>query len=78
MTIISVSIDEEILVWLDQLIKEGVIKNRSEAIRGGIYSFLKEKLDVTSRQELREFLKLKQKEPFQDGDNAIKDVRFEE
>jgi Arc/MetJ-type ribon-helix-helix transcriptional regulator len=78
MTTVSVSIDEEILKWLDQLIKEGVIKNRSEAVRGGIYSFVKEQLEITSRQELREFLKKKQKKSFQDGAEAIKDVRSEE
>ncbi|MHA1354523.1 MAG: ribbon-helix-helix domain-containing protein [Candidatus Heimdallarchaeota archaeon] len=36
MTTISVSLDEELLEWLDQLIERGVIKSRSEAVRGGI------------------------------------------
>ncbi|MBD3192562.1 MAG: ribbon-helix-helix protein, CopG family [Candidatus Heimdallarchaeota archaeon] len=32
---ISVSLDDELLEWLDQLVERGVIKSRSEAVRGG-------------------------------------------
>ena len=78
MTTISISIDEELVEWLDQLVKSGVIKNRSEAIRGGIYSYVREKLDVHSRKELWEFLKQRQKKPLQNGVEAIRGVREEE
>ena len=78
MTTISVSIDEELVEWLDQLVKNGVIKNRSEAIKGGIFSYIREKLGIRSREELWEFLKQKQKKPFQTGVEAIRAVREEE
>jgi Arc/MetJ-type ribon-helix-helix transcriptional regulator len=78
MVIVTVSIDEDVLDWLDQLVENGVIKDRSEAVKGGIYSFVKEQLGMTSRQKLREFLKKKQIKPFQDGVEAINDVRSEE
>ncbi len=78
MTTISISIDEELVEWLDQLVKSGVIKNRSEAIRGGIYSYVREKLGVHSRKELWEFLKQRQKKPLQNGVEAIRGVREEE
>ena len=38
MTTISVSLDEELVEWLDYLVAKGVIKNRSEAVKGGIYT----------------------------------------
>ena len=44
MTTISISLDEELVEWLDQLIKSGVIKNRSEAVRGGIFAYIREKM----------------------------------
>ncbi len=74
---ISVTLDEELIEWLDQLVERGVIKSRSEAIRGGIYAFIREKLGVTSRQQLREYLRQKQKKPFQRGVEAIRSVRAE-
>lgn len=78
MTTISISIDEELVEWLDQLVKDGIIKNRSEAIRGGIFSYVREKLGVHSRKELWEFLKQRQKKPLQNGVEAIRGVRAEE
>ncbi|MGQ4873054.1 MAG: ribbon-helix-helix domain-containing protein [Promethearchaeia archaeon] len=75
---ISISLDEELIEWLDQLIKNGVIKNRSEAVRGGIFYYIKEKLSIHSRQELWKFLKQRQKEPLQNGVEAIRAVRKEE
>jgi metal-responsive CopG/Arc/MetJ family transcriptional regulator len=78
MTTISISIDEELVEWLDQLVKSGVIKNRSEAIRGGIYSYVREKLGVHSRKELWAYLKQRQKKPLQNGVEAIRGVREEE
>ena len=78
MTSISISLDEELVEWLDQLIKKGVIKNRSEAIRGGIFSYIREKLGIHSREELWTFLEQRQKKPFQDGVEAIRAVREEE
>ncbi|MHA1758041.1 MAG: ribbon-helix-helix domain-containing protein [Promethearchaeota archaeon] len=75
---ISISLDEELIEWLDQLIKNGVIKNRSEAVRGGIFYYIKEKLGIHSRQELWKFLKRRQKEPLQNGVEAIRTVRKEE
>lgn len=78
MTSISISIDEEVLEWIDQLIKEGIVKSRSEAVRGGIYAYVKEKLGIKSREEMRNFLKKRQKEPLQDGVEVIRSVRGEE
>jgi len=78
MTTISISIDEELVEWLDQLIKDGIIKNRSEAIRGGIFSYVREKLAVHSRKELWKFLEQRQKKPLQNGVEAIRGVREEE
>ncbi|TFF99315.1 MAG: ribbon-helix-helix protein, CopG family [Promethearchaeota archaeon] len=78
MTTISVSLDEELIEWLDQLIKSGVIKNRSEAVRGGIFSYIRERLGIRSREELWEYLKQKQKKPLQNGVEAIRTVREEE
>ncbi len=78
MTTISISLDEELVEWLDQLIKRGVIKNRSEAVRGGIFAYVREKLCIGSREELWEYLKQKQKKPLQSGVEAIRAVRKEE
>ncbi|MHA1169033.1 MAG: ribbon-helix-helix domain-containing protein [Candidatus Hodarchaeales archaeon] len=78
MTSISVSIDKELLDWIDQLIEDGVIKSRSEAVRGGIYAYIKEKLGFKTRKELIKHLKERQKEPFQDGVEVIRSVRGEE
>ena len=78
MTTISISLDEELVEWLDQLVKNGVIKNRSEAIRGGIFSYIREKLGIHSREELWEYIKKKQKKPLQSGVEAIRAVREEE
>ncbi|HDZ17853.1 hypothetical protein LCGC14_1238240 [marine sediment metagenome] len=78
MTTISISLDEELIEWLDQLIQNGTIKNRSEAVRGGIFSYIREKIGIQSREELWEFLKNKQKEPLQNGVEAIRAVRDEE
>jgi Arc/MetJ-type ribon-helix-helix transcriptional regulator len=78
MTTISISLDEELVEWLDQLVKNGIIKNRSEAVRGGIFSYIREKLGIRSREELWEFLKQKQLKPLQNGVEAIRAVREEE
>lgn len=78
MTSISVSLDDELLEWLDQLIERGIIKSRSEAVRGGIYFYVREKLGITTRAELREYLKKQQQKPFQSGVEAIRSVRQEE
>ena len=78
MTKISISLDENLVEWLDQLVKNGVIKNRSEAIKGGIFSYIREKLGIRSREELWEFLKQKQKKSLQSGVEAIRNVREEE
>ena len=78
MTTISVSIDEDIVEWLDQLVQAGIISSRSEAIRGGIYSFMREKLGITKREDLRKYLRSRQKQPFESGVEAIRSVREEE
>ncbi|MHA1719413.1 MAG: ribbon-helix-helix domain-containing protein [Promethearchaeota archaeon] len=78
MTNISVSVDDEMVEWLDQLIKNGLIKNRSEAIRGGIYSFILDKLGFKSKADLRNYLKKHQKKDFQTGTQAIRAIREEE
>ncbi len=78
MITISISLDAELVEWLDELIKSGVIKNRSEAVRGGIYSYIREKLGIRSREELWEYLKQKQKKSFQSGVEAIRVVREED
>jgi metal-responsive CopG/Arc/MetJ family transcriptional regulator len=78
MTIISISLDDEILKWLDQLVQRKIIKNRSEAIKGGIFSFIKEHLPFESREELRTYIKKKQLAPLQSGTEAIHSLREEE
>ena len=78
MTSISVSLDEELVAWLDLLIQEGVIKSRSEAVRGGIYAFIREKLGINSREDLKNYLRARQKRPFQEGVDVIRAVREEE
>ncbi len=78
MTTISISIDEDLVEWLDQLVARGLIKSRSEAVRGGISAYIRDKLQIHSRKELREFLRKKQKKPFQSGEKAIRGVREEE
>ncbi|NHJ85803.1 MAG: ribbon-helix-helix protein, CopG family [Asgard group archaeon] len=78
MTSISVSLDDELLEWLDQLIERGIIKSRSEAVRGGIYSYVREKLGITSRADLRDYLKKQQQKPFQSGVEAVRSVRQED
>lgn len=78
MTTISISLDEELIEWLDQLIENGTIKSRSEAVRGGIFAYVREKLGINSREELWDYLKKKQKRPLQNGVDAIRSVREEE
>lgn len=78
MTTISVSIDEDLVEWLDQLISRGLIKSRSEAVRGGIASYIREKLGIYTREELRNYLQQNQKKPFQSGKDTIREVREEE
>lgn len=75
---ISISLDAEIIEWLDQLVEDGVIKSRSEAVRGGIYSYIQEKLGIKTREELRSHLRKKQKNPLQTGVEVIRQVRTEE
>ena len=78
MTSISISIDEELLEWIDQLIKDGIINSRSEAVRGGIYVYIKDKLGIKNRKELKQYLQRQQKGTFQDGVEVIRSVRGEE
>ncbi len=78
MTSISISIDEELLEWIDQLIKDGIINSRSEAVRGGIYVYIKDKLGIKNRKELKQYLQGQQKSPFQNGVEVIRSVRGEE
>lgn len=74
---ISVAVDEEILTWLDQLVQQGVIKNRSEAIRGGLYTFVQNKLGIKNAKELRIQLDERKKKPFQDGVQVVREIREE-
>ncbi|TFG17456.1 MAG: hypothetical protein EU530_10560 [Promethearchaeota archaeon] len=74
---ISVAVDEEILTWLDQLILQGVIKNRSEAIRGGLYTFVQSKLGISDANDLRSQLDKRKKKPFQDGVQVVREIREE-
>ena len=74
---ISVAVDEEILVWLDQLVQQGIIKNRSEAIRGGLYTFVQNKLGISSAKDLRTQLDKRKKKPFQDGVQVVREIREE-
>lgn len=78
MTTISVSLEKELIEWIDQLIKEGVLSSRSEAIRGGLYTFIREKLGLETRDELRQYLEKQKKGNFQKGVEAIRSVRSEE
>ena len=74
---ISVAVDEEILTWLDQLIQQGVIKNRSEAIRGGLYTFVQNKLGIKNAKELRARLDKTKMKSFQDGVQVVREIREE-
>jgi Arc/MetJ-type ribon-helix-helix transcriptional regulator len=78
MTIISLSLEDDLLVWIDQLVDRGVIKNRSEAVRGGIYQYIRDQLGIQTASDLRAYLKKKQKSPFQTGVEVIRSVREEE
>ena len=74
---ISISLEEDILAWLDMLIKRGTIKSRSEAVRGGILNYLANKSEIKSLDELHAYIASKQVRPFQDSAQAIKSVREE-
>ena len=78
MTSISISLEEEVVEFLDQLVKKGVIASRSDAVRGGLYAYVKERIGIRSREELRHYLKKKQMKPFLPGTEAIRSVRNEE
>lgn len=75
---ISISLDEDLILWIDELIERGVVNSRSEAVRGGLYEFIKKSLNIKSRKELRSILRKKQKKEFQNGSKAIRAVRKEE
>ena len=75
---ISVSIDDDTIVWLDYLIEKGIIQSRSEAVKGGINQYIKEKIGITSRKELRSIMKKKLKHPMTDGKILLKELREEE
>jgi len=77
MTNISVFLDNDLIEWLDQLVQAGVIKNRSEAIRGGIHTFIKQKLKILSAKDLRNFLQSQAKKPFKNGIGVIREIREE-
>ena len=72
------SLDEELVEWLDHLVAKGVIKNRSEAVKGEIYTYVQDKLGIHSAEELRDYLRNKQKKPFQSGKEVFRSVREEE
>ena len=78
MTSISVSVDSELLEWIDQLIKDGVINSRSESVRGGIYTYIKERIGIKTRKDLINYLRDRQQGSFQDGVEVIRSVRGEE
>ena len=78
MTNMSISIDEDTITWLDYLIEKGIIQSRSEAVKGGIYQFIREKLSISSRKELRSIMKKRLKQPMTSGSKIIKQIREEE
>ena len=82
MTSISISLDQDLVEWLDLLIKQGIIKNRSEAVRGGVYAYIREQLPIQNKADLRDYLKKKQQKikraKLPSGTEVIKDVREEE
>ncbi len=61
---ISLSLDEDLILWIDELIERGVVNSRSEAVRGGLYEFIKKSINIKSRKELRSILGHKQKKEF--------------
>lgn len=75
---ISVSIDEDTITWLDYLVEKGIIQSRSEAVKGGIYQFIREKLSISSRKELRSIIEKKLKKPMISGSTIINQLREEE
>lgn len=78
MTNISISIDDDLLEWLDQLIERNVINSRSEAVRGAIFDYIRNKLGIADRKALRAFLSSRQKNDFQSSVDVIRSVRREE
>jgi len=56
----------------------GIVKSRSEAVRGGLNEFIQKSMNIKSRHELHLILKKKQKKEFQEGSEAIRAVRKEE
>ncbi len=55
-----------------------IIKSRSEAVRGGIYAFIREKLGIQTRADVKSYLRDRQKRPFQSGVEVIRVIREEE
>lgn len=75
---ISISLEEDLILLIDELIERGIVKSRSEAVRGGLNEFIRNTLKLNSRQELRDFLRKRQKKSFQEGSQVIRAVREEE
>ena len=76
-TNISISLDDALVAWLDELVENGIINSRSEAIRGAIHLYIREKLGIKMREELRTYLKNKQKKPFESPMTTIQSIREE-
>ncbi|MFQ5981228.1 MAG: ribbon-helix-helix domain-containing protein [Candidatus Heimdallarchaeota archaeon] len=75
---ISITVDEATLAIIDDFIARGVLKSRSEAVRGGIGAFVREKMGITTRAELRAKTKTSLKADLLSPEEAIRSVREEE
>ena len=77
MTNISISLEDDLVAWLDELVENGIINSRNEAIRNAIHVYIREKLRIETREELRTYLKNKQKKPFESPVTTIQSIREE-
>ena len=75
---ISISLDEELVEWLDQLIVDGIISSRSEAVRCSLFAYIKLQLAITDREQLRTFIKSKLLDNIKSGSQIIQEIRGEE
>ncbi len=75
---ISITIDEATLALIDDLIARGVLRSRSEAVRGGIGVYVREKMGIHTRAELRSKTKGSLKGTLTSPEDAIRTIREEE
>lgn len=75
---ISISLDEDLVQWLDRLIAQGIINSRSEAVRNSLFAYIKQQLQLRDRKALREFIRSQTQSRFPSGAQIVKEIRGEE